>query len=491
MRHIVATTFALPAMASAQSAAPVLAGGLALDAFIMDFTAVHEDCKGSCALSVCETKPDSWKPDGCVHATAPKLDRMFDEMRVLDIVEYVNETFRTCPVVPSSKPVQYQCEMGTKTALQVLASALHLMSRCYVPDGPSNFTVLPEMDADFCMNGLHSTYFGVINLVRGLADKMAHGPQEAMAPRLRKIADELEHEMRTESTVVHLLGMMWGHISEVARKIIDLIRWDIWRNNHWVWLTENLHGNGTIQELGWGAVGRNGDDDAYDPTKHTIDTNFPPLYNMAEPEGAGMRWDIVKMLLREVTDEKRILLGLRPEDPDPVIIVVEIGVFAGHFSDFLLRSTPNLRLIGIDPYIGSDGTFPGSYSKNMHPDEALAMAWNVYQQYGEERATLLPTTGIESAPLVQDGSVDLIFADGCHYYECIKEDIEVWEPKLRPGGFFTGHDFSPQWPGVVRAVHEARGGKSVTLGMDWMYWWKIAYQIVENDDESAPAAMEL
>ena len=34
----------------------------------------------------------------------------------------------------------------------------------------------------------------------------------------------------------------------------------------------------------------------------------------------------------------------------------------------------------------------------------------------------------------------------------------------------AGHDFSPQWPGVVRAVQEARTGRDVTLGMDWMYW---------------------
>ena len=38
----------------------------------------------------------------------------------------------------------------------------------------------------------------------------------------------------------------------------------------------------------------------------------------------------------------------------------------------------------------------------------------------------------------------------------------------------AGHDFSPQWPGVVRAVQEARTGRDVTLGMDWMYWSRSA-----------------
>ena len=70
-----------------------------------------------------------------------------------------------------------------------------------------------------------------------------------------------------------------------------------------------------------------------------------------------MRWDIVTLLLKEAIADKRLLLGLSESDPDPPLLVVEVGVWVGHFSHFLLNSFPTLQLIGIDPYIGGDGFF--------------------------------------------------------------------------------------------------------------------------------------
>ena len=38
----------------------------------------------------------------------------------------------------------------------------------------------------------------------------------------------------------------------------------------------------------------------------------------------------------------------------------------------------------------------------------------------------------------------------------VKSDFAAWMPKLRARAetLVAGHDFSPQWPGVVRAVQE-------------------------------------
>ncbi len=43
---------------------------------------------------------------------------------------------------------------------------------------------------------------------------------------------------------------------------------------------------------------------------------------------------------------------------------------------------------------------------------------------------------------VDDDSLDFVYADGNHEYEYIKEDIELWYPKLKVGGWMMGHD----WP---------------------------------------------
>merc|ERR1711933_271979 len=101
------------------------------------------------------------------------------------------------------------------------------------------------------------------------------------------------------------------------------------------------------------------------------------------------------------------------------LLVVEVGVFAGHFSKFLLDALPFVKLIGIDPYIGRDDTFPGDYSQTIDPDIALAQAAETYREYGEGRALLMDMTSAEAAVHVPLRSVDAVFVDGCHLYECV------------------------------------------------------------------------
>mmetsp|Transcript_115404 Transcript_115404/g.327340 ORF Transcript_115404/g.327340 Transcript_115404/m.327340 type:complete len:231 (+) Transcript_115404:2-694(+) len=191
-------------------------------------------------------------------------------------------------------------------------------------------------------------------------------------------------------------------------------------------------------------------------------TRSPPKYLFSDH--MGMRWEI---LIRELhaLHERRGGAGQ--------LQVVEIGVFAGIVSDLLLKGCDFIRLIGIDPYIGGDDTFPGNYSHTLDSNVALYKAASLYEPHGE-RAQLWPVTSEAAAAQLPDGSVDAVFIDGCHFYDCVKQDFELWMPKMRRGAdvLVAGHDFSPQWPGVVQAVHEQRaGGGEVWLATDWMFWW--------------------
>lgn len=58
--------------------------------------------------------------------------------------------------------------------------------------------------------------------------------------------------------------------------------------------------------------------------------------------------------------------------------------------------------------------------------------------------------------MIQD-SLDLVFIDGNHDYESVKEDIQLQIPKLKSGGLLAGHDYHLEEdcsPGVKRAVDE-------------------------------------
>lgn len=41
----------------------------------------------------------------------------------------------------------------------------------------------------------------------------------------------------------------------------------------------------------------------------------------------------------------------------------------------------------------------------------------------------------------EDGSLDAIYIDACHSFDCVQKDIKMWRPKLKPGGLLSGHDF--------------------------------------------------
>jgi SAM-dependent methyltransferase len=69
----------------------------------------------------------------------------------------------------------------------------------------------------------------------------------------------------------------------------------------------------------------------------------------------------------------------------------------------------------------------------------------------------LITTSVRAARTFVDGSLDFVFLDGNHTYESVTEDLSVWWPKIKPGGFLGGHDYDSHWPDVVRAVDDFFG----------------------------------
>jgi predicted O-methyltransferase YrrM len=101
------------------------------------------------------------------------------------------------------------------------------------------------------------------------------------------------------------------------------------------------------------------------------------------------------------------------------------------------------------------------------------------------RVTELKGISWEMAEEVEDESLDFVFIDADHGYEAVKKDIEAWLPKVKPGGFVSGHDIN--LPGVFKAVVEAFGEKAEAAGFDtcW-YTWKpktLKRRTVKKDEQ--------
>lgn len=89
---------------------------------------------------------------------------------------------------------------------------------------------------------------------------------------------------------------------------------------------------------------------------------------------------------------------------------------------------------------------------------------------GIERVTakVMWMASTDAAHHVEDGWADFIFIDAGHSYDAVKADIAAWLPKVKPGGWFGGHDYHPKFPGVIAAVDEAFAG-AIDLLPGWVW----------------------
>ena len=58
----------------------------------------------------------------------------------------------------------------------------------------------------------------------------------------------------------------------------------------------------------------------------------------------------------------------------------------------------------------------------------------------------------------KDEYFDFIYIDAAHDYDSVVEDLEVWWPKLKKGGIFSGHDYFEDhriWRGKKVGVYQA------------------------------------
>lgn len=142
-------------------------------------------------------------------------------------------------------------------------------------------------------------------------------------------------------------------------------------------------------------------------------------------------------------------------------IGAEIGVFAGELSSRLL-ARPDLTLYLVDswatehaPAYAQSGDFHATL--NGMQQERVYQITQAVVEFAGARAKILRQDSREAAKGIADASLDFVFIDADHSYEGCKADIEAWLPKIKPGGFISGHDYeNTAYPkfGVKRAVDE-------------------------------------
>ncbi len=156
--------------------------------------------------------------------------------------------------------------------------------------------------------------------------------------------------------------------------------------------------------------------------------------------------------------------------------LVEVGTFLGRSLCYLTQkaseSGKSFRVIGVDTCRGSgDEVGADTHKKNLVDGTfAGALHSNVINCGFADDIDLMIMPSVKAASLFRDRSLDFVFIDARHDYESVKADITAWLPKVRVGGWLTGHDYHPGcWDGVVQAVHELLPGFGPTSLICWHY----------------------
>lgn len=161
---------------------------------------------------------------------------------------------------------------------------------------------------------------------------------------------------------------------------------------------------------------------------------------------------------------------------------VEVGVATGRFSEHILTRWRGAHLLSVDPWRAAppDEYVDVSNRSQEEHEEAYALAKQRLARFGQ-RSSVWRMTSMEAAARIPPGSLDFAYLDGRHDYESVKQDLELWYDKVRPGGIFAGHDYRdgvlPQGVfGVRSAVDEFFGTKRLPVkatyvDAPWSSWF--------------------
>jgi predicted O-methyltransferase YrrM len=153
-----------------------------------------------------------------------------------------------------------------------------------------------------------------------------------------------------------------------------------------------------------------------------------------------------------------------------VSAIVEIGSYCGASGSIIAEHFPNSIIFCTDlweKYV-EDCSVYDMDKQELELKEAEAIFDTVVLKYPNIIKNKVSSR--DFALNTADNSIDLIYIDGNHSYSAVKEDLEIWFPKIKSGGYITGHDFF--WPSVRQALDEFFKGPPMEVFVDssWMYY---------------------
>lgn len=147
-------------------------------------------------------------------------------------------------------------------------------------------------------------------------------------------------------------------------------------------------------------------------------------------------------------------------------VFVEIGCFKGRSTvamcELIKKHNKKIKFVAVDHFKGS---------WEHQDDPTIKNLFNIFLENTKEYHGyfhIMPQPSEHSAGFFEDKTIDFVYIDASHDYESVKQDLNLWHPKIKTGGTIGGHDYG--WESVKQAVDEFAFANNLQIkkyGVSW------------------------
>lgn len=143
--------------------------------------------------------------------------------------------------------------------------------------------------------------------------------------------------------------------------------------------------------------------------------------------------------------------------------IAELGVFQGDFSSSILEICEPSELYLVDLFHGTveSGDVNGNNIQKINGEKLLDhvnLKFNTHTN-----VYIKKQCSVDFLKSINQDYLDVVYIDSSHQYEHTKQELNLSFEKVKKNGFICGHDYSPAFEGVIRAVNEFCQEKKLNL----------------------------
>lgn len=170
-----------------------------------------------------------------------------------------------------------------------------------------------------------------------------------------------------------------------------------------------------------------------------------------------------------MSERNTVFLDFILEEIKPQPVWVELGSWTGKSVAYcvvnLIQKNKLGKFYAVDTWDG------GVELKDWETTKNLKEIFHNNVRPVLDKIEVVQSLSWDAAKLFQDESVDFCYVDAGHTYDCVSKDLEAWWPKIKPGSYFGGDDYTKGHPGVQQAVWDFFGPKNIRVRRSGRCWF--------------------